>query len=348
MSKKILLIGGGTGGHILPLHPLVEALLEKNNYVELIVNDSNLDKTVIGSSFKIGDPKFNTIYFKAFKIHYHFNLQSFINTFKILGSIWRAHKLLKKSSPDLIFFKGGYVGFPFLLAIKYLRGYKGEVYLHESDIIPGTLGRFFAKSSDKIFSNFGINAQPLFYESKNLSKFTNKKKKSKFAKILIFGGSQGAKFINHLIIKNIETLVESYEIILVTGPNQVLPEFKHPGHNFTMHEFMEQEDLLKYISESDIVITRAGASIFQILALQTKAILIPLPTSARDHQRLNAEYFAKKGLVKHLPQNKQTHEKLLNAISETLSNTSMTEKLKKTSISSHAKEIAKEITDSSS
>ena len=114
MTKKVLLIGGGTGGHIFPLRNLIDELVKKGAEVELIVSDSDLDKKIIAENFT-GLP---VHFFSAGKIRRYVSWKNFTDPFKIIGSCWKALQLLKEINPDIIFFKGGFVGFPFLVARK--------------------------------------------------------------------------------------------------------------------------------------------------------------------------------------------------------------------------------------
>jgi len=164
--NRVLLVGGGTGGHILPLKNLSDELLTQGTETHLVVADQSLDKNIVQESFSTS---IKDHYLKAYKLHYHFSFQSFINAFRILGSLWSARKLLISIEPDAIFFKGGYVGLPILIAAKYLTNFKGKIYLHDSDISSGALSKLFGKHADRIFSNFGDEALPLFYWPKSVA-----------------------------------------------------------------------------------------------------------------------------------------------------------------------------------
>ncbi|NCP67853.1 hypothetical protein GW756_05880 [bacterium] len=318
--QTFLLVGGGTGGHIFPLYPLAKKLLQLGHQVHLIVNDSPLDKKVIDDKFT-DLPTLKVHYLRTHKIDYHLSLRNFVAPFKIISSFFRTKNLINKINPQVAFFKGGFVGFPVLVALKYLSSFKGKTYLHDSDISPGALTKFIGKSADKIFTNFGENPTPLFYWPENL-KIT--KPENPIPKILIFGGSQGAQFLNNLIVQNSKSLTQKHHITLVAGPKN---KVKKNAQNLTVHHFMPQEDLIKAMIESDLVICRSGASMFQVLAAQTRCIAVPLPSSARNHQLHNAQYFADKGLCYLLEQNTETDSKLLPTITQILEDKNLQQKL---------------------
>lgn len=336
-QKTILLVGGGTGGHIFPLYPVIKKLIEQGQKVHLIVNDSPLDKKVIEDKFN-DSTELNVHYLKTYKIDYHVSLRNLVAPFKIITSFFRTKKLLKEINPQVVFFKGGFVGFPVLVALKYLSRFKGKIYLHDSDISPGILTKFIGKNADHVFTNFGEYPTPLFYwpEVTERVRTPNRNLKSEFElsssehkntkpKILIFGGSQGAQFLNTLIIQNLETLTKKYQITLVAGPKNKI-EIKH--QNFEIYNFMPQDVLIKAMHDADVVICRSGASMFQVLAAHTKSIAVPLPSSARNHQLHNAQYFADKGLCYLLEQNTQTHDQLLPMIKNILTDKQLSQILK--------------------
>jgi UDP-N-acetylglucosamine--N-acetylmuramyl-(pentapeptide) pyrophosphoryl-undecaprenol N-acetylglucosamine transferase len=254
-----------------------------------------------------------------------------------LKSFWSARKFLNTIKPDTIFFKGGFVGFPIILVAKFLSRFKGKIFLHESDILPGTLTKFFSRWADRVFSNFGKNALPLFYFPEKFPVVT-KKDSGELLKVLIFGGSQGAQFLNELIVSQGEELFGNFQVTLVTGSGKsVVLEDPH----FTQFELLPQEALMQGIFSADLVIARSGASIFQILAAKKKSIMIPLPTAARNHQWENAQYFSKQGLCRVLPQSEAHQTDLVKLIKEVLEDKLLEKTLQKNSVRNEADTIAK-------
>ncbi len=331
--KKILFIGGGTGGHILPLLNLIEKCLEKNAKISFILAEQKLDREIFKKNFKNLDIK--PIFLKTGKIRRYFSWQNFKDFFRIFGAIFQARKILKTEKPDVIFFKGGFVCFPVLIASKFLfPKFKGKIYLHESDSTISNLGKFISKFTDKTFSNFGSSPLRLFY---SLPHTKNRTKKSLLPHIFIFGGSQGAVFINQLINQNAQKLCRKYKITLICGKNKRI-NFIH--QNFEQYELLSANNFANKLNSTDLVISRGSASLFQILSLKKPSIIIPLPSSARNHQYLNTQYFEKKGLVKMLEQNEKSSQKLILLIEETLSNQELKKSLKQTKIENNANKIA--------
>ncbi len=335
--KKILFVGGGTGGHILPLLNLIKECIKKNTEVSLILANQKLDREIFDKNFK--NLKIKPIFLKTGKIRRYFSWQNFKDFFHIFSAIIEARKIIKTEKPDIIFFKGGFVCFPVLIAGKFLfSGFKGKFYLHESDSTISNLGKFISKFADKTFSNFGKNPYRLFYSLPFPTPSTVRDIKCEWKKLFIFGGSQGAAFINEIFAKNAQEICKKYFVTLICGKRKKI-NFTHK--NFKQYELLPADNFAEKLNYADLVISRGSASIFQILNLKKPAIIIPLPSAARNHQYLNAKYFKEKGLIKMLEQNKNATSKLTALIEETLNDKVLQQNLNKTDIKNNVEEICK-------
>jgi UDP-N-acetylglucosamine--N-acetylmuramyl-(pentapeptide) pyrophosphoryl-undecaprenol N-acetylglucosamine transferase len=350
---KILLVGGGTGGHLFPLVALAnqwekisqktpEKIQNGKNLKEklefhFVVAQNNSDKNVLENT------RYSYSEIPVAKLRRYFSWENFRDFFRFIANIFRAFFLLKKHKPDCIFSKGGFVSLPVGLAAKILRI---PFYLHETDSVMGLSNRMLAKFSQKIFTGFpSSNPNHIFVgnpvreeffrlpsslsekgvggegETKNIplsSSFWNSLKRSgeypestslqkqKTQKIFIFGGSQGSEAINtwareffsgEFCTKN------NLEVLLVTGKgkgrNQRRDELQFVStkqktpENFHEVEFLH-DDFIQKIHNADIVITRAGGSIFELAAAKKCTVLIPLPSAANNHQLKNAQFFSGK------------------------------------------------------
>ncbi|MCF7918192.1 glycosyltransferase [Candidatus Gracilibacteria bacterium] len=359
MTKKILIIGGGTGGHIFPLRNLADELIHQGAMVEMVVADQELDRKIIQENFS----NIHTHFFRTGKIRRYISFQNILDVFRIVGSFWTAKKLLKSINPDVLFFKGGFVGFPFLVASKFLMKFHGKIYTHESDISAGILTKLAKRFADESFESFSeTSPMPLFYSPKitngklkienrsfthpspTLLKSTQNQSGSR-KKILLFGGSQGSEFLNDAFFQKKEELLSRYHVTLITGIGKALA-FKH--EQFKQYEFLPVEKLSQEILESDLVIARGGAnSLFEIIAAHKPSIIIPLPSVARNHQMLNAQFFEKKNLCRILEQKKENISILPRKITETLKDTSLFQSLQRSDIKNSAATIAQKMLSSS-
>lgn len=336
MTKKILLIGGGTGGHIYPLRNLASFLLKKRAKVFLVVGDTALDKEIIKNNFQ----DIPVFFLKTGKIRRYFSFQNFIDVFIILKSIFIARQILQKIQPDILFFKGGYVGFPFFILTRWMTHFQGKIFSHESDISSGFLTNMIRNSADTVFESFSPTTPlPLFYAAE--SKKNKTKTHHTLPHIFIFGGSQGSEFVNTLILQKKEALLRQYKIILVTGQKKKL-DLCHD--NFIQFEFLPVEKISRYIQNSDLIISRAGATaLFEIISAKKPSIIIPLPSSARNHQLKNANFFAQQNLCRILPQNNKTKKLIVPFIQKVLNDKILQENLQKSNIQNAAEQIAEKI-----
>jgi len=333
-KPTILFIGGGTGGHIFPLRNLADEFITQKWATSLVLSDAALDRKIAIENF--GD--IDTIFFKTAKIRRYLDWRNIAAPGKILYSILKAYKLLKKEQPEILFFKGGFVGFPFLIAASVMnltKKHKIQLYSHESDASVGALTKIARSLADKVFESFGEPPLPLFFSPQGIQNTVN----TSLPKILIFGGSQGAQFLNNLFIHNSGEILEQFQVTLVTGLNKAIT-IDHP--HFTQHELLPVTDLSQKIHESDLIISRAGAnSLFEIVSAKKPSIIIPLPSAARNHQALNADWFKRRNLCAVYPQD--STKDFMRKIEMTLNSKIIKGALEKSNIQNTAPQICQTI-----
>ncbi len=295
MKKNLFITTGGSGGHVIPALILNEHLSKKTNV--FISTDKRglqyFDKET--SSLKvINTPKLNNIFFP-------------LNFIKILFLILKSIIFLKNKKIEKIFSTGGYMSIPVILAAKILNL---NIYLLEPNLVLGRANKFFLGACKKIFcyndqiKNFPRNFQnkivlihPLvrkhFYEQN--SSF---KAKEKFT-ILIVGGSQGASIFDHKLKNKIINISKEIPIKIIQQTNKknisILSDF-YKNNNIESKIFSFDKNLSNFIKQSDLCISRAGAStLAELSILNIPFIAVPLPTSKDNHQFENANFYKKNG-----------------------------------------------------
>ena len=333
--KKVLLVGGGSGGHICPLLPLQREFSRKNITCELLVSSSALDRQIIRGNF----PSTQTYFLATDKIRRYWSIKNLLAPFKICRSIFAAFLLLKKICPDVVFLKGGFVCFPVLMATVLCNAVSSKkiiIFSHESDFSPGFVTRLAQKFARKHFSNFGSPSCPLFYST---AKFSRKKSKFLLPRLLIMGGSQGSKNINTLFAKNFKSLCDNYLVTLVTGEKN--PQtVKHK--NLQIYPSLPAKKLSLLIANSQAIISRAGAnSLLEIIYYSVPSLILPLSSAARNHQTENAKFFAKKNLCQiYSPEGRKN---LLLCLRSIQNSKTIQKALKNYKLTNSAPEIALEI-----
>ena len=310
---RIVLTGGGTGGHLTPLVAVADKLKSKlGSEAEILYigSGAEMEKKIMSEE---GIPAKFVV---TGKMRRYFSFQNFVDFFKVpigfVQSLW----ILLRFMPDAIFSKGGYVAVPIVLAGWI---YRIPIMIHESDSAPGIANQFLFKFANRIAVAYpsageyfpkektALVGNPIRFQitegdAKILRQeigFTESRKT-----LLILGGSQGSRVINDAIVKILPQLLQHFQIVHQTGQehyDDVLREAAFvgvkAGHNgYYAVPFMNANKLRDAFALSDLVISRAGATFITEIAANGKpAILIPISESANDHQRMNAYALAQIG-----------------------------------------------------
>ena len=295
MKKNILISTGGSGGHVIPATILYDHLSKTNKLI--ISTDKRGLKYLDRNSYEIkiiDMPRLNNI----------FSLP--LNLIRILLQIIKSFFLLKKKKIDCLISTGGYMSLPLIIASKLL-GVK--IFLLEPNLVLGRANRIFLNSCKKIFCyNYKLKNFPNNYENKIVrinplirKEFYNVKgnsNKNKKFKILIVGGSQGAEIFDNKLTEIIINLSKKFSIKVIQQTNE-----KNISHLINLYSQNNIENLIfnfdnnfvNYISQSDICITRAGATTLAELSFfNVPFIAIPLPSSKDNHQFENANFYFEK------------------------------------------------------
>ncbi len=314
---KIIFTGGGTGGHFYPIIAVVEEvnkIIDEQNIVDAkmyFFSDSPFDKEILFENRLI----FEKI--GAGKLRLYFSIHNFLDIFKVGFGIISALIKVFNIYPDVIFSKGGYSAFPTVVAGKILNI---PIVMHESDTSPGRVNIFTGKFAKKIAVSFkeasaffpynktAWTGHPLRHEismrgvhEKGLEHF---KLEANLPTILILGGSQGAELINNVLLDALPELLEKYQIIHQTGIKNlestrgrasIVLENNQNKNRYLPLPFLNSLQLKMATGAADIVISRAGSTIFEIASWGLPSIIIPITNSNGDHQRKNAYAYAHSG-----------------------------------------------------
>ncbi|OGN00447.1 MAG: hypothetical protein A3B91_04350 [Candidatus Yanofskybacteria bacterium RIFCSPHIGHO2_02_FULL_41_29] len=321
-EKRILLVGGSTGGHAYPLIAVAESLREKASGKGI-----NLKLMMLGEGeFLKRAAEENKIPFRlitAGKLRRYLSSESLTDFIKIpigfVQSFWHLFLFM----PDAVFSKGGYDSIaPGIVAKLFFI----PVFAHESDSVPGLANRIIGRIAEKIFLSFKT-AEKKFDISKiiftgnptrrNISRGDKNYAREYFnlkeqrPTIFIMGGSQGAKAINDVLVSSVVVMAKKYNIIHQCGENQFesvkkdidtilkegTREYSAPVEvYYRLYPFLDEKQLALAYAMADVIISRAGAgSLFEIAQAGKPAIIIPIAQSASNHQYFNAFEFSLSG-----------------------------------------------------
>ena len=295
---KILMIAGGTGGHVFPALTIAKKFAEHGNDISWIGKlDSLEERIALEEGFHFFPIRAQGFLGKNF-------IEKIGSIFTLSISILKSIILIIRIKPDLAISTGGYLSLPPGLATIFLC----PLYIHEQNSIPGLSNRILHRISKGTFEAFpGTFKQtiqkvihvgnPIRDEISRIADL-DKIEDDKF-RILILGGSQGSQQINDILIqaihdkKNLSHWVLTHQVGQL-NTTKLKEAYIKSGVQFVIKEFIE--DIATAYKESDIIISRSGAmSVTEICAAQKACILLPLPWSADNHQILNAKFLVDRG-----------------------------------------------------
>jgi UDP-N-acetylglucosamine--N-acetylmuramyl-(pentapeptide) pyrophosphoryl-undecaprenol N-acetylglucosamine transferase len=358
MNKiRIIISGGGTGGHIFPALAIARAIEKKHK---------NVDFLFVGAKDRMEMQKIPAEGYKIIGLwisglQRKFDLRNLLFPIKVLFSLYSAKKIIKDFKPHLAIGTGGYASAPLIYAASKL---SIPTLIQEQNSFPGITNKILGKYVNKIcvayekMERFFPLKKMIFTGNpirKNILGFRELQKgdinlfninKSKET-VLILGGSLGAFSINNAIVKSLNTLKDSgVNIIWQTGISYFekatnLIE-KHNIKNIYVCSFIKEMD--QAYALSDIIVSRAGAiAISELCYVGKPVILVPSPNVAENHQFKNAQSLVNKNaavIVKDAESSRKLVRVMLDLIKNNDLRNSLTKNINKLSVSDAADKIA--------
>lgn len=299
---KIIISGGGTGGHVFPAIAIADALkrLAPESEILFVGANGRLEmQKVPAAGYPIKG--LNISGFQR-KLNFKNGLKNIAFFFKLANSLWRSWRIIKQFKPDVVVGVGGYASG----AVMFVAGKKGiPTLIQEQNSYPGITNKLLAGKAAKICVAYPRMSR-FFLEEKivntgnpirqDLLDLSGKRQQAMqhFAlregktNVLVVGGSLGARSINESIHKNAE-LIENQDINMIwqTGKSYEPQVENFQAKNIKVLTFVNRMDLA--YAAADVIVSRAGAiSISELCAVGKPVILIPSPNVAEDHQTKNA------------------------------------------------------------
>lgn len=300
VSKKIIIAGGGTGGHIFPAIAIANALTRI---------DGSIDILFIGAKGKMEMEKIPQAGYEIKGLDIAgFNRSSLIKNiglpFKLVKSFYQVRSIMKKFKPDAAIGVGGYSSFP-VLRFAQARGI--PTFIHESNFFAGRSNILLGKKATRIFT--ATNGMEKFFPANKITVTGNpvrsvisqstitRSEGEKFFSldetkktILVVGGSLGALSINEAIDKGLDELLQAgLQIIWQTGKPYAAKAKERAGNRSSVrvNEFITKMEYA--YAAADIVVSRSGAMTVAELCVAKKPVLfVPYPYASEDHQTVNA------------------------------------------------------------
>ncbi len=368
---KIAFTGGGTGGHFYP----IIAVAQKVN--EIIDEENILGAKLYYISTEPYDRELlfeNNIHFEAVrtgKLRTYFSFRNFLDMFKTFFGMISATYMMFSIYPDVVFGKGGYASFPAVAAARFLHI---PVLIHESDSAPGRVNKWASRFAKKIAISYPEAAayfpakktawigQPVRREIERKADREEALKYFKFESgiptVLVLGGSQGAEIINNTVLDALPRLLENYQVIHQTGVKNfknvtaraevVLSGRENKARYFPM-DFLSSVGMKMAAGAADIVVSRAGSTIFEIASWGIPSIVIPFAESNADHALKNAFSYAREGAASVVEEENMTANILCSEIDRIVGDKEIWNKMAKSASAFYkpdaALKIARELVD---
>ena len=351
---KILLTGGGSGGHFYPLIAIAEKLNElcgKEKIIDLklyYMSDTPYDKRMLFEN------SITYVQIPAGKMRLYFSVRNFFDMFSTAIGAFFGVLSMFFIYPDVVISKGGYAAFPAVFAAKLLRI---PVIVHESDSAPGRLNLWTAKFAKKVAVSWpeagekfpqektAHTGQPIrrnILHGNPEGSFGYFKLSPNLPVIYVVGGSHGAEKINNIILEILPDVLTKYQIIHQTGPGELhkdvilrsklILENNPYANRYVPITYLNDLATRMAAGCASVVISRAGSSLFEIASWGIPSIIIPITESNGDHQRKNAFNYARTGACEVIEENNLTPHVILSELDKILLNKEHQEEMKKSAL----------------
>jgi len=323
MSKKIVLTGGGTLGHVTPHLALIPKLKEAGYEIHYIGTEKGMEAPKIRA---IDGVTYHAV--KSGKLRRYFSWQNFTDPFRVIAGAFQSAALMGKIKPDVCFSKGGFVAVPVVFGA-WVHGI--PVVCHESDLTPGLANKLCKPFAKKIATTFpecakalgekaemtGTPLRPELFSGSRAKGLSLLKFDGSKPVLMMMGGSSGAQAVNKALREALPQLTPTFDVAHICGKGNLDANLEGtPG--YTQVEFLDA-DLPDALACADLVLSRAGSNaLCEFQALCKPLLLVPYPKGAsRGDQILNAQSLEKRGLCRVLMQENMTADTLAKALVQT-------------------------------
>lgn len=337
---RIVIAGGGTGGHLFPGIAIAEEFIKRDEKADVLFigTKRGIESKLLGPA----GYKLRTIDVEGVKGRGYKALVK--GAYQIPRSLWQSRQILKHFCPQVVIGVGGYASGPAVLAAWLMRV---PTAIAEQNAMPGITNIILGKFVDKIFVTYAQTtdwfspARVIVSGNPVRAAFANVREKQKvkkdFQQLLVFGGSQGAQAINKSMVGMLPHLLKlkmQFQVLHQTGERDVQSvrdAYDRAGIRADVTPFIV--DMAGAYASADLIICRAGAtSLAEITAAGKAAILIPFPFAANDHQTKNALALTEAGAAIMINEKDLNSEKLFGVVESLLGDENKMQRMEESSV----------------
>lgn len=324
-SPRILLMAGGTGGHIFPALAVAQFMQELGWTARWLGSANGMEEKIVPEhGIEIDSLPVSGVRGKSLS-------KRLLAPFMLLQALWSAIKFIRRFKPDVVLGMGGFASGPGGIAAWILRY---PLCIHEQNAIAGMTNRWLAKIAKYRLAAFpgglknadAVIGNPVRKDILDLQHPDQRYNDRNGAlRVLIVGGSRGAAILNEIVPRAVSLVLEKHGISVLHqsgagNADKVTNAYQQamttmPTASIEVQEFIN--DMQAAYAWADLVICRAGAlTVSEIAAAGVAAIFVPFPHAVDDHQTVNADYLVHLGGAHLLPQTELTEQRLSDMILE--------------------------------
>jgi UDP-N-acetylglucosamine--N-acetylmuramyl-(pentapeptide) pyrophosphoryl-undecaprenol N-acetylglucosamine transferase len=320
VSRTILIMAGGTGGHIFPALAVAEHLRAQGwNAVWLGIHGGMEERLIPPRGYTMAWVRFAGVRGRGL-------LAAALLPLNLLIAFWQSARAIFAHRPDVVLGMGGYVSFPGAMMASLLNR---PLVIHEQNSVAGLANRVLAKLADRVLTTFPQafgestaviwTGNPVRQEIVSMAPPENRyAARAGQLRVLVVGGSQGAQVLNTVMPDALALLAPAARprVVHQAGARHdaaVRSRYQERGVAADVVAFID--DMAARYAETDLIVCRAGATtVAEIAAAGIASLLVPYPHSVDDHQTINARFLADRGAALLIPQGELTAQRLAEAL----------------------------------
>ena len=346
LNKRIVVTGGGSGGHVSTASAIITSLDKKYNLTKenflYIGGDLGMEDEKPGNSIEkkiFAKESFNQKYIRAGKLQRSLSFKTIYLLFRVILGFIDSIKIIKNFKPNIVISTGGFVTVPVCLIAKL---FKSEIYLHEQTAAVGLSNKIVSKVAEKIFVTFPSSFQhfpkektihtgnlirPEIFQKTGTGPIIQPLKKmlekqEELPIVYISGGGLGSHIINSTVKYSLSSLLQDFQIILQTGDNKSFNDYdslmnekkklaKNLYDRFMPVKYVDKNEIGFLLNNIDIFVGRGGANtVYEMGVLKIPSIFIPIPWVTYNEQEKNSLILKELGLAEILNEGELTPEQL--------------------------------------
>lgn len=328
MTRTILIMAGGTGGHVFPGLAVAGHMQAAGWRVVWLGTEGGMETMLVPKSKRVQGIEMETIRFSGLRGK---NVAAWVTLpLRLLRAFWQSAQVIRRVSPDVVLGMGGYPAFPGGVMASLLNK---PLLIHEQNSIPGLTNKVLAKLADKVLLGFpgaihkgngekvAYTGNPVRNEIGQLAEPAKRYAgRSGQLKLLVIGGSLGAQALNNVVPQALKLIPENVRPLVTHQAgakhlDTLKNNYAEAGVAGDLVAFIE--DMAVRYADCDLVICRAGAlTIAELAAAGVASILVPFPHAVDDHQTSNAKFLSDSNAAVLLPQTELTPQVLAQRLME--------------------------------